>query len=118
MPLMLPPVPTRHKNVDLTFHLLPKLWTGGVDVGLWVCWIFKLPSNNGARDLLSKRVGFGDGAAHALRARRQHQLSPVNLHELAAFNGHRIRHHDDDAIAKIRANRRKDQCRCCRWLVR
>ena len=74
---------------------------------LWVCWIFKLSGDDGARDLPSKRIGFGDGATHALCARSEHKFCAVDLHQFAAFNGHRIRHHDDDAIAKIRANRRK-----------
>ena len=42
-----------------------------------------------------------------MRARGEHEFCAVDLHELAAFKGHRIWHHDDDAIAKIRANRRQ-----------
>ena len=64
--------------------------------------IHELPRKEAARDLLCQLLRAGDGALHALRAFRQNQLRAVGLHELAALDGHAVRHDDDNAVAPCR----------------
>ena len=61
--------------------------------------VHKLAGDEAVGQLLGQLVGLGDGTLHALGALGQDQLCAVGLHQLAALDAHRLRHHDDDAVA-------------------
>ena len=95
------------KNVDRAVGVVIDLGTGGGTMDRGVRGVDELTGDEAAFDLCGKLISLGDRALHALRAVCQHQLRAVCLHQLAAFHGHRLGHHDDDAIALSRGDCRK-----------
>ena len=61
--------------------------------------VIKLSEDHGSRDGFLQLFCLGNGTLHALGALGQDQLCAVGLHQLAALDAHRLRHHDDDAVA-------------------
>ena len=73
--------------------------------------IDKLSGDKAARNRGGQLICLGNRALHALCALGEHQLRAVSTHELSAFDGHGLRHDDDDAIAACRRDRRKADAR-------
>ena len=61
--------------------------------------IYKLAGNKAVGDFLRQLICFGDGALHALRAFRQHDLRAVGFQDIAAFHAHGLRHGEDDTVS-------------------
>ena len=66
-----------HDEVDRPLGVCPNLGAGGLVVGLRVCGVHKLAGNDGARGLLAKLLCLGNGALHAILARRENNLRTV-----------------------------------------
>ena len=99
-PVSVPPVPT---PLTTTSTLPPvsrqissavvRRWISGL-AGFWNCCGMK--ASGSERDHL---LGAGDGAAHALRRRRQLELRAQELQHPAALHRHAVGHGEDEAIA-------------------
>ena len=68
-------------------------------VGFGVGRVYKLSGNKAARNLLRQLLCLGNGALHAFRALRKHQLRAVCLHQLSALHGHGFRHNNDNGVS-------------------
>ena len=89
----------RDKNIHLAIGVGPDFFGGGGAVNGRVGRVFKLLRNQIARVGFGQCLGLGDGAAHALGARRQDQLGAVGAQQLATLAAHGFRHHDGAAVA-------------------
>ena len=88
-----------HDEVDSAFGVRPDLGAGGLVVGLRVRGVHELSCHDGTRGLLAKLLGLGDGALHAVLARRKDDLRAVGRGELAALDGHGLGHDEDHLVA-------------------
>ena len=66
--------------------------------------IGELRRNEAVRNLLCQLVSLFDGSFHALCAFGQHQLCAKCLHQVAAFDGHRLRHGNNQTVASRRCD--------------
>ena len=98
---------TGDKNVYPSVGVLPDLGAGRLAVRLRVRRVHKLAGDKAVGNLRRQLVRFGDRPLHALSALGQHQLRAVRLHQLPPLHRHGVGHHDDDAVAPRRGDRRK-----------
>ena len=88
-----------HKDVHLSIGVLIDLRAGALPMCLGVGWVCKLAGDKAVLNLCGKFFRLGDGAFHSFGTFRQHKLSAVSLHQLAALHTHGLRHDDDDPVA-------------------
>ena len=93
------------KVIDLTVGILPDFGTRGLLMRRRIRGIHELSGNKAVRNLLCELFRFGHCALHALGALCQNELRAVGLHEISALHAHRVRHHNDNAIASRRRDR-------------
>ena len=88
----------RHKEIHLTVGVCVDFRTGRFKVRFWIRGVDKLSGDKTVRNFFGKRFCFFNRALHAFCAFGKHQLRTVCLHQLATFDRHGIRHHDDEAV--------------------
>ena len=87
-----------YEDVYLTFRVSPYLRArGGVVLGR-VGQVLKLLQDDRAGDVLAQFLGSLDGTSHAVLAACQLHLCTVSLHEVAALDGHRLRHGQNEVV--------------------
>ena len=87
------------KGIDLPVGILPDFLGGGGAVSGGVGGVLKLLRDEGTGVLLLEFQCFVHGTFHALRARSEHQFGAEGGEELAALDGHRVGHGQDEAVA-------------------
>ena len=95
------------ENVRLAIGVVPYLRAGGLKVDLRVCGVVELLQDEAVGRLALQLLGLGDGALHAVRARRQNNLRAVGEQQNAALHAHRLRHGEDDAVSLDRGHKRQ-----------
>lgn len=87
------------EEVYFAVEVFPDFRAGRLVVGFGVYGVGELAGDEAVRRLFSQFFSFGDSAGHALAAFSQDEFCAVCFHDLAAFDAHRFRHGDDDAIS-------------------
>jgi hypothetical protein len=87
------------EDVDRAIGVVPDLLRRGLAVDRRVGRVLELLRDDRAGDLVLEFLGSGDSATHAAGAGRQHQFGAEQREHLAALERHRLRHHQDQAIA-------------------
>jgi hypothetical protein len=95
------------QGVDLTVRVFPDLHGRGVRVHFGVRGVVELLRHEGVRNALADFVGLVDGAGHALRGVRQHQLRAQNAQHGPSFGTHGLGHGEDALIALYRRHKRQ-----------
>ena len=95
---------TGYESVDRAVGVLPDLRAGSAAMDRRIGGVDKLTGHKAVGDLPGQFFRPCDGALHTLGALRQYKLRAVGLHELAALDGHGLRHNDDDAVAPCGCN--------------
>ena len=73
--------------------------------------VFKLQGHKAARYLRSEFTRFFDGAFHAFVSRSQYQIGPEHCHQPAPFNGHGLRHGQDQLVSARGAGKSQSYAR-------
>ena len=90
----------RHEHVDLALGIVPNLRPRGPFMNRRIGRILELPHQHVSCRIRRRQfLGLGDGALHALGARRQDQLGAECDQHLAPLHAHRLRHGEHAAVA-------------------
>ena len=95
------------ENVNLAIRVFPNFRTRRCLVGGRVCRVHELTRDKAVRNFLREFCCASDCTLHALSTFGENDFCTVGLDELATFNTHGFRHHDDDAVAASGGDRSK-----------
>ncbi len=105
-------------RVHLAVGVVPDLLGGRAAMDRRVGGVAELVRDHRAGRLRQQFLRPRDRAAHALLARRQHQLRAQMAQHLAPLDRDQFRHGQDHPVAARRRRRRRARCRCCRRSAR
>jgi hypothetical protein len=97
----------RDQEVDAVGEVAQDLRGGRAAVDLRVGRVLELLWHPRAVDLGGELVGARDRPLHPVHARRQFEFGAVGGHQAAAFDRHRLGHHENQPVAAHRGDHRK-----------
>lgn len=106
-PVTVPPVPTPATKISIfAVNILVYLRTSVFKMCLGLPGLTNCP-DEAVGYLFRQLFSLFNSALHSLCTLREHELSSICLHKLAAFNRHGFRHNDDNAVSSCRRYRCK-----------
>ena len=90
---------TRDERIQALGKVSQNFQSGGADMDLDVGRVLKLLRHPSTRGGIHQFLGSGDSAFHAFFAWRQIERSTVGQHQTTTFNGHAVRHDQDQFVA-------------------
>ena len=106
------------EDVDLALGVGPDLLRRRALVHLGIGRVLELLRDEGVVAGRRQVGGARHGALHAVGPGRELEPGPVGEQQLAALDGHRLRHAEHDVVAAWPRRPWPARCRCCRWSAR